>query len=208
MAFLSSFSLRHLSLRVKLILGAIIASQIGTGLSLLFMQQLIHPQTFIAASSFVFVLIFMLAASVAWCLSFFATKSLATSLDALEIGLLNFKDNDFSVTIPVCGDSQLRALTTLFNESAETLRKERQYIYQRELLLDKVIQSSPNVMLLVDDDQRVIYDNDAARHLFHQGNRIDGFALPELLEFVSDELSSALRKPKGGLFTLSVEGQE
>lgn len=191
-----------------MILGAILASQMGTGLSLLFMLQLIQPQTLIASSQWVFVMILASAGAIAWFISHLATRTLATSLTALEVGLLNFKDNDFSVTIPVRGDKQLQGLTTLFNESAETLRKERQYIYQRELLLDKVIQSSPNVMLLLDDEQRVIYANDAARHLFYQGNRIDGFTLTDLLEHVSDELSSALQKPKGGLFTLSFEGQE
>ncbi|MEC4724964.1 histidine kinase [Shewanella sp. D64] len=198
----------HFSLRAKLIMGAVLASQIGTGLSLLFVMELIQPQTFIATSTFVFVIIFMLAALCAAVITHFITRTLANSLNALEVGLLNFKDHDFSVTIPVCGDRQLRSLTTLFNESAETLRRERQYIYQRELLLDKVIQSSSNVMLLLDDKQRVIYANDAARHLFNQGHHIEGFALPDLIKQVSAELSAALNKPKDGLFTLSVEGQD
>lgn len=195
--------LSYFSLRTKLILGAILASQVGTGLSLLLMLQLIHPQTFIGTSSLVFVLILMSAGICAWVFSHLATRTLATSLNALEVGLLNFKDNDFSVTIPVSGDRQLQALTTLFNESAETLRQERQYIYQRELLLDKVIQSSPNVMLLLDDEQRIIYANNAARHLFNQGVRIEGLNLLTLLESVSDELSRALQNPKGGLFSLA-----
>ncbi|NRD73036.1 PAS domain-containing protein [Shewanella sp. VB17] len=200
--------LSYFSLRTKLILGAIFASQLSTGLSLLLMKGLVHPQTFIASSAVVFVLIFISAGLCAWCISHFATRTLATSLSALEVGLLNFKDNDFSVTLPVRGDRQLQALMTLFNESAESLRQERQYIYQRELLLDKVIQSSPNVMLLLDDQQRVIYANDAARHLFNQGCPIDGFALPDLIERVSDELSLALNTLKGGLFTLPVTGQD
>ncbi|ACA88324.1 sensor histidine kinase [Shewanella woodyi] len=197
-----------LSLRTKLILGAVFASQVGTGLSLFVMFKMTQPQTFIAASMFSFVMIFMLAALCAWVISYYATRTLATSLNALEVGLLNFKDNDFSVTIPASGEPQLQSLIELFNESAETLRQERQYIYQRELLLDKVIQSSPNVMLLLDDDQRIIYANDAARHLLNQGNHINGFLLQEVMDKVSDELSSALSKPKGGLFTLSVEGQD
>ncbi|WP_299793012.1 ATP-binding protein [uncultured Shewanella sp.] len=202
--------LSYFSLRTKLILGAILASQVGTGLSMLLMQQLIHPQTLIGTSSFVFVLILISAGICAWVISHLATRTLATSLDALEVGLLNFKDNDFSVTIPVGGDRQLQALTTLFNESAETLRQERQYIYQRELLLDKVIQSSPNVMLLLDDEQRIIYANNAARHLFNKGVRIEGLNLLTLLESVSDELSRALQNPKGGLFSLagSEEGED
>ena len=123
----------------------------------------------------------------AWAVSHYMTRSLADSLMALEVGLLNFKDNDFSISIPVKGDKQLRALAQLFNESAHTLRRERQFIYQRELLLDKVIQSSPNVMILLDDEQRVIYANDAARHLFNQGVSIEGLTLNELLEGSSPE---------------------
>lgn len=155
---------------------------------------------------------FWLMASVsllmAWAMSYFLTRHLGTSLQALELGLLNFKDNDFSVSIPVNGDQQLRNLGELFNESAGELRRERQYIYQRELLLDKVIQSSPNIMLLLDDSQRVIYANDAARHLFNQGVKLDGLALPSLYEQIPHELVEALQNPKDGLFSLGDEDVE
>lgn len=135
------------------------------------------------------------------------TRDLADGLLALEIGLLNFKDNDFSVSIPIAGDSQIKALAQLFNESAATLRKERQYIYQRELLLDKVIQSSPNVMLLLDDQRRVIYANDAARHLFHQGAKIEGLMLDALLSSASPELSEAFASAEDILFSMGQEAE-
>jgi nitrogen fixation/metabolism regulation signal transduction histidine kinase len=156
----------------------------------------------------------LIGATVLFCLmislfvSRYLTRDLARSLSALEVGLLNFKDNDFSVHIPQQGDGQLQALATLFNESAQVLRRERQYIYQRELLLDKVIQSSPNVMLLLDDQQRIIYANDAARHLFNQGIGIEGLKLPELLKGLSEELAIALNNPKGGLFTLACDTED
>lgn len=57
--------------------------------------------------------------SVAW-----LTRHLGRSLDSLEIGLLNFSDNDFSVSIPEHGEGQLQTLAQLFNYSAAKLRQD------------------------------------------------------------------------------------
>ncbi|MDT3320134.1 ATP-binding protein [Shewanella sp. SP1S2-4] len=141
--------------------------------------------------------------SVAW-----LTRHLGRSLDSLEIGLLNFSDNDFSVSIPEHGEGQLQTLAQLFNYSAAKLRQERQYIYQRELLLDKVIQSSPNVMLLLDDHQRLIYANDAARHLFHKKGKMEGLSLDELLLDLPEVLALALKHEKNGLFAMGEDDVE
>ncbi|WP_229706721.1 PAS domain-containing protein [Shewanella inventionis] len=126
------------------------------------------------------------------------TKRLSDSLQALEIGLLNFKDNDFSVSLHSYGEPQLDALVSLYNQASTKLRSERQFIYQRELMLDKVIQNSPNVMLLIDDSQRIIYANGAARHLFHQGVKIEGMLLPELAVMLPDTLKAALKSEQEG----------
>ncbi|MGL4577876.1 MAG: sensor histidine kinase [Shewanella xiamenensis] len=136
------------------------------------------------------------------------TRHLARSLNALEVGLLNFNDNDFSVSIPANGEGQLKALAELFNDSAAKLRQERQYIYQRELLLDKVIQSSPNVMLLFNDHQKLMYANDAARHLFNIKGKMEGLSLDELLQDLPDALALALKQEKSGLFTMGEDDTE
>ncbi|MEL4285682.1 ATP-binding protein [Shewanella xiamenensis] len=136
------------------------------------------------------------------------TRHLARSLNALEVGLLNFNDNDFSVSIPANGEGQLKALAELFNDSAAKLRQERQYIYQRELLLDKVIQSSPNVMLLFNDHQKLMYANDAARHLFHIKGKMEGLSLDDLLQDLPEALALALKQEKSGLFTMGEDDTE
>ncbi|PKH54548.1 histidine kinase [Shewanella sp. Choline-02u-19] len=199
-----------ISLRAKLIVGSALATGIGLmlSLSLLLWFADVDLSQAIAKQFNLLLMIFFAAIGLTITVSYVSSRHLATSLMALEVGLLNFKDNDFSVTLPVGGDKQLQALAVLFNDSAEALRKERQYIYQRELLLDKVIQSSPNVMLLLDDDKRVIYANDAARHLFNHGQRIEGIPLRELVEQVADELGAALENPKDGLFSLSAKDSE
>ncbi|MEI6859565.1 MAG: ATP-binding protein [Shewanella sp.] len=185
-----------ITLRFKLILGSVLACLVGLVSAGLLFNWL--GQNYLVS-------ILILSLLVVWAVSYYMTRNLADSLGALELGLLNFKDNDFSISIPLKGDAQLRTLARLFNESAHTLRRERQFIYQRELLLDKVIQSSPNVMILLDDKQRVIYANNAARHLFNQGERIEGLTLNELLQGCSPELITALHNPKDGLFTLAAK---
>ena len=157
-------------------------------------------------TEWLFILLFtcgICALGVAW-----FTRHLARSLNALEVGLLNFNDNDFSVSIPANGEGQLKALAELFNDSAAKLRQERQYIYQRELLLDKVIQSSPNVMLLFNDHQKLMYANDAARHLFHIKGKMEGLSLNELLQDLPEALALALKQEKSGLFTMGEDDTE
>lgn len=157
-------------------------------------------------TEWLFILLFtcgICALGVAW-----FTRHLARSLNALEVGLLNFNDNDFSVSIPANGEGQLKALAELFNDSAAKLRQERQYIYQRELLLDKVIQSSPNVMLLFNDHPKLMYANDAARHLFHIKGKMEGLSLNELLQDLPDALALALKQEKSGLFTMGEDDTE
>lgn len=157
-------------------------------------------------TQWLFILLFVCgicALGVAW-----FTRHLARSLNALEVGLLNFNDNDFSVSIPANGEGQLKALAELFNDSAAKLRQERQYIYQRELLLDKVIQSSPNVMLLFNDHQKLMYANDAARHLFHIKGKMEGLSLDELLQDLPEALALALKQEKSGLFTMGEDDTE
>jgi len=168
----------------------------------------LDPQVEHTPPVFELVLIILLACSACALGVVWFTRHLARSLDALEVGLLNFNDNDFSVSIPTNGEGQLKTLAELFNHSAAKLRQERQYIYQRELLLDKVIQSSPNVMLLLNDHQRLMYANDAARHLFQIKGKMEGLSLEELQQELPEALALALKQEKSGLFTMGEDDAE
>ncbi|MBQ4889826.1 PAS domain-containing protein [Shewanella sp. MMG014] len=141
-------------------------------------------------------------------LSMWLTSALNDCLKAIEVGLLNFKDNEFSVSLHGYGEPQLDAIAELYNQASQKLRNERQFIYQRELMLDKVIQNSPNIMLLVDDNQRIIYANDAARHLFNQGVRIEGMLLNALIAELPSALKHALNSQHEGLFSIDVNNEQ
>ncbi|MEH6465066.1 MAG: ATP-binding protein [Shewanella psychromarinicola] len=182
-----------LSLRTKLLFSNMLSCLLGSVSGALVWLTLGDDTLWLA-------IIVMLA--VCYFCSMWLTRRLSDSLRALEIGLLNFKDNDFSVSLHPYGEPQLDALVSLYNQASAKLRSERQFIYQRELMLDKVIQNSPNVMLLIDDNQRVIYANGAARHLFNQGIKVEGMLLPELIVTLPDALKAALNSEQEGLFSM------
>ncbi|MFT4924349.1 MAG: two-component system nitrogen regulation sensor histidine kinase NtrY [Phenylobacterium sp.] len=150
----------------------------------------------------------LLALLLGYGLTRLATRRLAYMLNALEMGLLNFKDNDFSISLPVGQDDELSRLASLYNQVGEILRKERQSIYQRELLLDKVIQSSPLSMVLTDDKQHVLYSNIAARHLFNQGKGFEGINFYQLIETAPQSIRQAITSGKDGLFSIGGESNE
>ncbi|WP_308368499.1 MULTISPECIES: ATP-binding protein [unclassified Microbulbifer] len=131
------------------------------------------------------------------------TGPLNRALNALESGLLNFRDGDFSISLAVNRNDQLGDLARLYNEVGEILRRERAHIYQRELLLDTVIQSSPQALLLVDQGQHIIYANSSARQLLNRGKPIQGFKLEQILPRCPPELAEAIEKQEDGLFSYS-----
>ncbi|MFS1525738.1 sensor histidine kinase [Microbulbifer sp. 2304DJ12-6] len=129
-----------------------------------------------------------------------ALRPLTTTLEALRWGLLNFRDGDFSISLVPPGDIELRQITNLYNDIGQHLRRERAYIYQRELLLDTVIQSSPQALLLVDQNNHIIYSNSSARQLLNQGRPIQGLLLQKLLPNSPREIAKAIKNWENGLF--------
>ncbi|SDJ68737.1 sensor histidine kinase [Microbulbifer yueqingensis] len=132
-------------------------------------------------------------------------RPLNQTLQALEGGLLNFRDGDFSVSLAIKRNDELGRLALLYNDAGEILRRERAHIYQRELLLDTMIQSSPHTLLLVDQGGHIIYANASARHLLHRGKPITGMLLADLLETCPPELGRAIRSGEDGLYNYSDE---
>jgi two-component system nitrogen regulation sensor histidine kinase NtrY len=97
-------------------------------------------------------------------------------LRAVRDGIVSLRDHDFSISVGSTRDLELNALTDAYNSLGDLLRRERLDLYQRELLLDTVIQSTPQCMVLNDDGGRVVYSNVAARQLLHGGRKLEGLA--------------------------------
>ena len=84
-------------------------------------------------------------------------------LQALRGGVASFKDHDYSVSIARTRDDELGELITVYNGLAATLRAERFSLFQRELLLDTVIQSSSVAVVIANLRDIIVFSNRVAR---------------------------------------------
>jgi nitrogen fixation/metabolism regulation signal transduction histidine kinase len=184
-----------MNIRYKLLIAAMASTAIG-----------ITPLLYVVSLSvFVKVVIVLLTLGLSGLCFYFLTTSINKSLQALEVGLLNFKDGEYSSTLACHSDDEFGALCALFNATADTLRAEKQWLHQRELMLDKVLQTSPDVLLLVDSDNRIVFSNYQARHFFNASHRLEGDSLDILLKDKPTALGEMMQDSKEGLFTLPIE---
>ncbi len=125
---------------------------------------------------------------------------------ALSDGVASLKDSDFSVSLATQRDDELGQLVRSYNELGDVLRTERQSLYQRELLLDTVMQSAPTALVLCNAKDRVVYSNTAARHLFSDGRPLNGHAFSAILKNCEPAFGQAVAASRNGLFT--IDGDE
>lgn len=127
---------------------------------------------------------------------------------AIQNGMLNLMDNDFSVSIANRGKDELNEIITIFNQLSEKLRNERQQVYQRELLLDMVIQNSNMGVVLIDQEDRIIYSNSFAKDILNAGKPINGLYFSTAIEAAPLSLKEILSQRKDGLFRVSEKSGE
>ena len=138
----------------------------------------------------------------------FLLRDIRAGLSALELGLLNLKDGEYSTTLAYQNEDELGKLCTLYNTTALQLREEKHWLFQRELLLDKITQSSPEVLFLINDQQQVIFSNIAARRFFNCPKGLDGKRLSSLLKSAPEGAEVAIEEKKEGLFSMVVGADE
>ena len=134
-------------------------------------------------------------------------KPVQKLITALETGVASFKDKDFSITIHNERNDELGRIVDTYNDMSTTLREERMSLFQRELLLDTIIQSSPVSIVLCDQRGFVIYANGIAKHLFQQQSKLEGRQFDELLQALPDELRNATEAGKDGLVSLMKDSE-
>jgi len=131
-----------------------------------------------------------------------ATRSIRRALEALADGVRGFRESDFSLRI-TAGDrrDEIDELVRLYNEIADVLRAERRDVYQRELLLDTLLQSAPLATILAARGDRVVFSNRAARELLGDGRRLEGKRFQEILEVCPPAMRDGLAAGEDVLFT-------
>ena len=123
---------------------------------------------------------------------------------ALEGTVASYKDGDFSFSLHWPQNDELADLVAAHNALGNVLREQRLALVQRELLLDTMVQNTPVAMLLVGDSASngvIVYANLAARQLLHQGRKLEGHHLPDILKQAAPALVDALARGGDGLFT-------
>jgi two-component system nitrogen regulation sensor histidine kinase NtrY len=130
------------------------------------------------------------------------------TLQALTDGIRSFRDGDFSLRLAATRGDELGDLVGLYNEMGDALREERHDIYQRELLLDTVLQGAPMGIVLTGPTGRVAYANRSARQLLAAGHRLEGQSFAEVIAACPPAIRDTLAQPGDALFTVPVEGEE
>lgn len=148
----------------------------------------------------------VVAISVGLPLCWFALNQLMHPVEkifqALTSGLHSLRDRDFSVSIGVDRRDELGVLVDAYNRLGGVLRDERQSLFQRELLLDTVIHTTPIALVLCNARNAIVLSNAAARHLFLGGDPLDGRSFPELLGKTPAPFREAVESARDGLFTV------
>lgn len=136
-----------------------------------------------------------------------AARRWARTAIALRDGIASLRDRDFSVSIMRTSHDELGELVDAYNSLGGLLRRERVDLYQRELLLDTVIQTTPLALVLTNAAGTVIYSNVAARELFAGGHKLEGVDFAATLARAPGPMREALAAPQDRLFTVEVDGE-
>lgn len=127
---------------------------------------------------------------------------------ALAGTVASYRDGDFSFGITWDKYSDLVELVNAHNALGDALRDQRVSLVQRELLLDTMVQNTPVAMTLVDESQRIVLGNLAARRLLGEGRRLEGQSFPSILERVPQALRDAFERGGDGIFAVGDEDNE
>jgi two-component system nitrogen regulation sensor histidine kinase NtrY len=135
-------------------------------------------------------------------------QPVATLIRALSGSVVAFRDGDFSFSIGAKRGDEVGDLVTAHNELGRVLREERQHLFQRELLLDTVVQNTPTALALVEEGGHVVYANIAARQLLNGGRSLNGELFDQIVAAAPEPLARAIASGGDGLFSVQIEHDE
>jgi nitrogen fixation/metabolism regulation signal transduction histidine kinase len=131
-----------------------------------------------------------------------ATRRVTRALTVVTNGVRGLRESDFSLRLAAGGSDEVGELITLYNEVAEAMRAQRSDLYQRELLLDTILQGSPMAVVLANPADRVVFANVAARDLLGGGRRFEGRRFAEVVAELPPEMREILEGGEESIFTL------
>ncbi|KID58480.1 hypothetical protein JF50_07435 [Pseudoalteromonas luteoviolacea] len=121
-------------------------------------------------------------------------------IDTLTNGLKSLYDNDFSIRIAEQRHLELGAAVHMYNKLTQQLKKQRQTLNQREILLDSIVQASPMGIVLVDPYKHIVYFNNESTQLLHS-SKLDGMTLHQCCENLPPQLQKSIMQAQSGLIS-------
>jgi nitrogen fixation/metabolism regulation signal transduction histidine kinase len=192
--------LRVLPLAIRLIVLAVLGIMLAAVATALLMRWMPDWAAALVAATTVGVLI----GGIIWR----TVSPMRALFRALAGTVASYRDGDFSFGITWDKYSDLVELVNAHNALGDALRDQRVSLLQRELLLDTLVQNTPVAMTLVDESQRVVLGNLAARKLLGEGRRLEGQSFPAILERVPQALRDAFERGGDGIFAVGDEDNE
>ncbi|MBU2425476.1 MAG: ATP-binding protein [Gammaproteobacteria bacterium] len=133
---------------------------------------------------------------------------LQQEIAALNLHAENLQDQAFNSRANRLHIRMLTPLADALVTMSGELSRQRATLYQRELLLDTVLQSSPSALVLTDQHNRVLLTNPAARQLFLHGQKFEGQLLDDVLATWPEmqlAFNAFLQQPQQGLLHLEAK---
>src|SRR4029077_20398394 len=99
-------------------------------------------------------------------------------------------------------DEPLGDLVRRFNKLGEVLRTEHSDRYQREILLETVLETTAMAVVLCNESLRIVYANGAARDLFGAGRKLDGEDFHAILARAPAAFREAIERETDTIFSV------
>ena len=157
-----------ITIRTRLTLVVVLATVVGAVVGWLLRERPMLSLSFAGGVALASVGTFL-------CSRMLVTDPATSILQAVSDGLLSFSEREYGMRLaPQQTDEVLGDLVNRFNKLGEALRTEHNDRYQREILLETVLETTAMAVVLCNEALRIVYANGAARDLFGDGRKLDG----------------------------------
>jgi nitrogen fixation/metabolism regulation signal transduction histidine kinase len=185
-----------ITIRTRLTLVVVFATVAGAIVGWLLRQHTLTSGAFVGGVA--------AAAFATFVLSRLLVTEPATSiLQAVSDGLLSFSEKEYGMRLAAPGaDEPLGDLVRRFNKLGEALRTEHNDRYQREILLETVLETTAMAVVLCNESLRIVYANGAARDLFGDGRKLDGEDFRAILAAAPPAFRQAIEQETDTIFSV------
>jgi nitrogen fixation/metabolism regulation signal transduction histidine kinase len=128
-------------------------------------------------------------------------RALVGPLKLLVQGTEAIKDRDFNVKLVPTGKYEMDALIDVYNRMIDELRKERTLQQQQHLFLEKLVDTSPTGIVILDHDENIAQVNPKALQLL--GMKREDMLSKPLQRFIHPVLTHISQLKAGGSVTVT-----